>query len=49
MCKLPLDKRMELTKRSEQFQVSIILSISYVILSLTGPLPREEVIIYVLI
>ena len=47
MCKLPLDKRLELTEQSEQCQGS--LSISYIILPLTGPLPREKAIIYVLI
>lgn len=40
MCKLPLDKRIELTEQSEQFQISMILR--YVILPLTGTFPERR-------
>lgn len=45
MCKLSLDKRPELAGQSVQFQASL----GFVILPLTGPLPKENGIIYPLI
>lgn len=40
MCKLPLDKRIELTEQYEEFQISIILR--YVILPLMGTFPERR-------